>query len=207
MRLHSRTAAGGWRHAWGQGDFPFYVVQLPGFGAVSEDAVDSAWAEMREAQTAALDLSNTGLICTIDLGEPGNVHPRNKSEVGVRLLRIALANTYGLDVDYSGPNFLSAAVEGNRIRVRFSDTGTGLAARDGGPLRGFSLAGEDRVFHKAIARIDGETVGVESEEVPNPVAVRYAWASTPVCNLVGASGLPAWPLRSDTWPGITTQAR
>ena len=198
---------GSWRGAWGQGEFPFYVVQLPGYGAVSEAAVDSAWAEMREAQTAALDLPNTGLVCTVDLGEPGNVHPGNKSDVGMRLSRLALAKTYGIDTEYSGPKFLLTTIEGNRIRVQFADPGTGLASSDGGPLRGFSVAGEDRVFRKAVALIDGDTIVVESPEVARPIAVRYAWASSPVCNLVGANGLPAWPFRSDSWPGITTQTR
>jgi sialate O-acetylesterase len=198
---------GSWRVAWGEGDFPFYVVQLPGFGPTGENAVDSAWAELREAQTAALDLPNTGIACTIDLGEPGNVHPRNKSEVGVRLSRIALAHTYGQDVEHSGPRFVSATVEGERIRVRFADAATGLTARDGGPLRGFSVAGEDRVFHRAEALIDGDTVVVASPEVLHPSAVRYAWGPSPVCNLAGANGLPAWPFRSDAWPGITANAR
>lgn len=198
---------GGWRRAWGQGDFPFYIVQLPGYGPVGENAEESEWAEMREAQAAALGLANTGLVCTVDLGEPGNVHPRNKSEVGIRLSQIALARTYGIDVEYSGPRFLSAAVEGNRMRVQFADIGTGVKSRDGGPLRGFSVAGEDRIFHKAIATIDGDTVVVESPEVRDPIAVRYAWAASPVCNLAGANGLPAWPFRSDTWPGKTTTSK
>jgi sialate O-acetylesterase len=198
---------GSWRRAWGRGDFPFYVVQLPGFGAVSEVAVDSAWAEMREAQSAVENVTNTGVVCTIDLGEPGNVHPRNKSEVGFRLSLLALDRLYGIHTDYSGPKFQDAAVEENRIRVRFADPTAGLASRDGGPLRGFSLAGEDRVFHQATALIDGDTIVVESAEVAKPAAVRYCWASSPVCNLAGTNGLPAWPFRSDTWPGITTQSR
>jgi sialate O-acetylesterase len=198
---------GSWRRAWGQGDFPFYIVQLPGYGPVSEVAVDSAWAEMREAQTAALEIANTGLVCTIDLGEPGNVHPRNKAEVGVRLAQLALDRTYRIDADHSGPKFKSATIEGDRIRVKFTDLWMGLASNDGKPLIGFSLAGEDRVFKKAAAVIDGDTIVVQSPEVPRPLAVRYAWASSPVCNLVGANGLPAWPFRSDDWPGITTEGR
>ncbi len=198
---------GGWRRAWGQGDFPFYIVQLPGYGPVSENAEQSEWAELREAQAAALALPNTGLVCTIDLGEPRNVHPRNKSEVGVRLYQLALARTYGIDVEYAGPRFLSAKAEGNRMRVQFADIGTGLKSIDGGPLRGFAVAGEDRAFHKATALIDGDTVVVESPEVPEPISVRYAWAASPSCNLAGANGMPAWPFRSDTWPGKTDTAR
>ena len=196
-----------WRAAWQQDDFPFLVVQLPNYGQRQADPSESEWAELREAQLRTLGVPGTGLAVTIDLGEANNVHPKNKKPVGLRLARWALTEVYGGEGARSGPLFEGAAVEGAAIHVRFSDVGGGLVAMDGKPLRGFALAGADKKFYWADARIEGKTVVVSSSRVPTPVAVRYAWAANPDCNLGNKEGLPASPFRSDDWPGRTVYAR
>jgi sialate O-acetylesterase len=193
-----------WREAWGQGDFYFYFVQLANFMAVQTDPNEaSAWAELREAQTMTLSLPNTGMAVTIDIGEANDIHPKNKQDVGFRLAQWALAQIFKRDIVYSGPLYESMTVEGNKIRLRFKHVGSGLVARDGGELKGFAIAGEDRKFVWAKAQIDGDTVVVWADEVPKPVAVRYAWANNPVCNLYNKEGFPASPFRTDDWPGVT----
>jgi sialate O-acetylesterase len=186
-----------WRAGFGQGDIPFYFVQLANFG--DEDEVkDRGWARLREAQATALGLPNTGMAVTIDIGEAHNIHPRNKQELGRRLALIARANAYGLAPEASGPVFASANREGSAIRVRFTHAGDELAARDG-DVKALELAGADRVFHPATAVIDVDTLLVSSPEVADPVAVRYAWTNAPRANLYGDTGLPAVPFRSDSW--------
>jgi sialate O-acetylesterase len=143
---------------------------------------------------------------TIDVGEPNDVHPHRKAEVGQRLARLALGTTYKKPIVYSGPLYQSMAVEGNKIRIRFADTGGGMEAHGGGPLVGFAIAGADRQFHWAKATIDGVSVVVSSPEVPAPVAVRYAWGDSPRCNLFNNDGLPASPFRTDDWLGITAKS-
>jgi sialate O-acetylesterase len=192
-----------WRKDWGQGDFPFLFVQLANFRQVSDEPVESDWAELREAQTMTLSLPNTGMATIIDIGEADDIHPRNKQDVGRRLALWALAETYDQDVVYSGPLYESMKIEDGKIRVRFDHVGSGLVARGGGELKGFAVAGPDRDFVWADAEIDGNTVVVCSERVENPVAVRYAWADNPVCNLYNKEGLPASPFRTDDWPGVT----
>jgi len=187
-----------WRARWGQGDFPFYFVQLANYMAQHDVPTDTDWAWLREAQTMTLALPNTGMAVAIDVGEADDIHPRNKQDVGYRLALNALAGTYGLDVVFAGPLFRSMAVEGNAIRLHFDHVGGGLVAR-GDELTGFAVAGDDRGFAWADARLDGDTVVVSSPEVPTPVAVRYSWADNPVCNLYNAEGLPASPFRTDTW--------
>jgi len=195
----------GWRIARNQQDMPFLIVQLPNHGAIPEQPGDSAWAELREAQLMTLrSVPNTGLAVTIDIGDPKDVHPHRKAEVGDRLARWALANTYQQKLVYSGPLYDSMQVEGSAARIRFTHIGTGLLAKDG-PLRGFAIAGADRKFHWASATIEGDSVVVRTSEVPAPVAVRYAWGDSPECNLFNREGLPASPFRTDTWPGITGQ--
>jgi len=204
-----------WRRARGE-DFPFYFVQLPNFGPLAKGPGDSEWAELREAQAVALALPNTGMAVTIDIGETENLHPRNKQDVGLRLALWALAKTYGQKLAYSGPLYKTMKVEGNRIRLTFDKIGGGLEAKGGSPkdsgslgndkktVWGFTIAGADKKFLYAEAVLDGNTVLVSSSQVPNPVAVRYAWADNPEgCNLSNKEGLPASPFRTDTWPRIT----
>ncbi len=198
----------GWRRAWGLGDFPFLIVQLPNYGKASAEPSASAWAELREAQwMAAQSTPNSALAVTIDLGEADNVHPSRKEPVGHRLALKALSSVYGREIVASGPVYESIELEGGVARIRFQQTTGGLAARDGSRLKGFAVAGADRKFVWADATIEGDTVLVRSAAVPNPVAVRYGWANDPECNLTNGAGLPAAPFRTDGWPGITEQNR
>ncbi len=192
-----------WRKAWGLGDFPFYFVQLANYMARKDQPSDSQWAELREAQQMTLSLPYTGMAVIIDVGDANNIHPTDKQTVGKRLALIALAHDYGQDVEDSGPVYTSMAVEDNQIRLHFDHVDSGLVAK-GGALTGFAVAGADRQFHWAEAEIDGRTVVVKSDEVTKPVAVRYAWADNPACNLYNGAGLPASPFRTDNWPGLTS---
>lgn len=186
-----------WRCLWGM-EFPFYIVQLANFMPRQAEPGDSLWAEMREAQRlCAAAIPGSGLAVTIDAGEEGDIHPADKRTVGERLARLALAGVYGEPVVASGPLLAGYAVEGARIRLRFTHA-EGLRAR--GALEGFAVAGEDRVFRWAEARIEGETVFVSHPAVSAPVAVRYGWQDNPPCSLENAAGLPASPFRTDGWP-------
>ncbi len=192
-----------WRLASHQDQMQFLTVQLPNHGAIPSQPSESAWAELREAQLLTLNrLPSTGLAVTIDAGDPKDIHPHRKAEVGQRLALWALGTTYKQPIVYSGPLYQSMTVEGSKIRVRFTHTGSGLEAKDGAP-RGFAVAGADRKFHWASAVIEGDSAVVFSPDVAAPVAVRYAWADSPECNLFNAAGLPASPFRTDDWPGIT----
>jgi sialate O-acetylesterase len=182
-----------WRARWGQGDFPFLWVQLANFENNGE------WAEIREAQTMTLHLANTGQAVTTDIGEAKDIHPKNKQDVGLRLALAARAIAYGEKLVYSGPLYRQAVNEGGAIRVYFDHVGGGLAARGGGVLTGFLVAGADKKFVPAEAKVVGTTVVVTSNDVARPMYVRYAWGGNPDCNLVNAEGLPASPFRSDTW--------
>lgn len=194
-----------WRRHWGY-DFPFYLVQLANFMAVQQEAEESEWAELREAQQKTLRVENTGMAVAIDIGEAADIHPKNKPEVGRRLALQALASTYGKKVVSSGPLYEGYTIEDDRIRIRFSHTEQGLTTSDAEDPTGFYIAGADRQFHKAQALIDGNTVVVFSPEVPCPVAVRYGWANNPVVNLQNGAGLPAGPFRTDCWPRSNGQA-
>jgi sialate O-acetylesterase len=186
-----------WRRAWAQGDFPFYFVQLANYMARQEQPIESQWAELREAQTMALALPNTGMAVAIDIGEAGDIHPRNKMDVGLRLTLHALHGTYGhSDVIPSGPLFRSAKREGSSLRLSFDHIGGGLVCQ-GDALRGFSIAGEDGHFVWAEATIDGEDILVSSPEIAAPQSARYGWADNPEVNLYNKAGLPASPFRSD----------
>lgn len=198
---------GAWRKAWGQGDFPFLFVQLSSWEAGQRQPYRSTWAELREAQTMTLALPATGMAVTTDIGDPKDIHPRNKQEVGRRLALAARALVHGEKIPYSGPMYAAMVVEGDKIRIRFKHTDGGLAVRGEGPLKGFAIAGEDQEFIAAVAVIDGDTVVVRSEKVAHPVAVRYAWADVPDDNLVNGAGLPASPFRTDEWPGLTANER
>lgn len=212
-RLLFPTLVESWRQDWEQGDFPFYFVQLANFMAPRPQPGNSSWAEIREAQSqAALQLRNVGRAVAIDVGETADVHPKDKKPVGERLALLALARTYGVDVVCDGPEFRSMRVDGNRVVLTFDNIAGGLkiganAQSDDAELRGFAVAGADRKFYWAKAEIDGETVVVSAPEVERPVAVRYAWADNPICNLTNGAGLPASPFRSDVWPGVTVDAR
>jgi sialate O-acetylesterase len=193
----------GWRKNFAEPDLPFLIVQLPDLGQ-SPELGDSVWAELRDAQLHTLkSVPNTGLAVTIDVGDPKNLHPPRKMEIGQRLALWALATTYGRKIVYSGPIYDSMKIAGNTIRVRFRSVGDGLEAH-GDALKGFSIAGADRRFHWADARIDGGEIVVSSVDVSQPVAVRYAWAGSPECNLYNKNGLPASPFRTDDWPGQST---
>jgi sialate O-acetylesterase len=196
-----------WRADWGQGDFPFLFVQLANFMAVKGEPSESAWAELREAQLMTLALPNTGMAVIIDIGEANDIHPKNKQDVGKRLALWALAKTYGKKLVHSGPIYKSMEVGGNKVILHFEHVGGGLVAGGGEPLKGFAIAGADRQFVWADARIDGDTVAVNSDKVAEPVAVRYAWADNPVCNLYNKEGLPASPFRTDDWPGTTVDKK
>ena len=173
-----------WRNRWGQGDFPFYIVQLPALQNISNNP------RIREAQAAVLSLPNTGMAVTIDIGDPKDVHPHNKAPLGERLTKIAMANVYGGKEEFSGPMYDSMTMEGNTIRLKFTHQGGGLVAK-GGPLKWFQIAGEDQKFVEAQAKIDGDTILVSSPAVAAPVAVRYAWDNYPEgANLYNAADLP-----------------
>jgi sialate O-acetylesterase len=192
-----------WRSAWGL-EFPFYFVQLANWHASKALPDESDWAELREAQTMTLREPQTGMAVIIDIGDENDIHPRNKLDVGRRLAAWALAGTYGQKMVPSGPLFDRYTVEGDKVRIRFK-YGNGLKTIDGGPVKGFAIAGEDRRFVWADARIDGDIVIVSSPTVQKPVAVRYGWADNPIANLYNNAGLPASPFRTDDWPGVTAK--
>ena len=182
-----------WRREWGIGAFPFLFVQLANYGRVPEE---STWPELREAQAMALGLANTGMAVTIDIGNPTDIHPRNKQDVGLRLALAARAIAYGEhDLTYSGPIFRQATRDASGLRLWFDHVGGGLEAR-GGQLEGFQVAGRDGKFVAAQASISGNTVLVSSAEVKHPVRARYAWAADAKGNLVNDAGLPASPFQT-----------
>jgi sialate O-acetylesterase len=197
-----------WRTVWKQGSFPFYWVQLADFKDESAEPQESAWAELREAQTMAMEkLPNTGQAVIVDLGEADDIHPVNKQDVGLRLARWALARDYGLKIPHESPRFQSFQKDGNKIVVSFRgqrEPEAALQTFEGAPATGFAIAGQDQRFVWAQARIVRRNrVEVWSDEVSDPVAVRYAWGDNPVCNLQNRVGLPVTPFRTDDWPGVT----
>jgi sialate O-acetylesterase len=179
-----------WRREWAIGDFPFLYVQISNFKSTpAED-----WAILREQQRQTLEMENTAMAVTIDIGNPDDVHPTDKVDVALRMARAARALTYDEKVEYFGPDFRQATPEGASIRAWF-DHAKGLTAK-GGELTGFEVAGADGKFAPATAKIDGETIIASSPDVPAPVSVRYGWANSPQCNLFNAEGLPASPFTS-----------
>lgn len=197
------TMINDWRIRWQQGYLPFLYVQLANYKKPQSEPMESEWAELREAQTLTLSQPNTGMACIIDLGEEKTIHPLNKQEVGHRLALLADKISYGKNVTASGPMFKNYHITGNQIQIDFTKTGSGLTTSDNKTLREFTIAGSDKKFYRATARISGNEVIVSSDKVANPVAVRYAWADNPDCNLTNAEGLPAVPFRTDNWKGIT----
>ncbi len=184
---------GDWRKQWQEGNFPFLFVQISAFTSVPQED----WAVIREAQRRTLSVANTAMAVTIDIGNPTNVHPADKQDVGHRLALAALALAYGEQIEYSGPLYRQAAVNDHAMQIWFSHTTGGLFVKDGGPLKGFEIAGPDHTFVPAMARIDGDTVLVSSPDVPNPAYVRYGWANYPIVNLVNGAGLPASPFTTE----------
>lgn len=197
-----------WRQTFGQGDFPFYIVSLPAFMTRSDTPVNGdEWAETRDSQAiAAAEVPNSCLAVTIDTGEANSIHPREKKPVGDRLALCALARQYHEKVAYQGPTFRKAKVEKGKIKIAFAHADGGLVVK-GDKLGEFSIAGADRKWYWADAKIDGNSVVVESPQVPKPVAVRYAWQSNPLATLFNGAGLPAVPFRTDDWPELTQNAR
>ncbi|WP_436714677.1 sialate O-acetylesterase [Roseiconus lacunae] len=198
-----------WRDEWKQDDFSFYWVQLADYKSERSEPTDSQWAELREAQTMTMSkLENTGEAVIIDLGEASDIHPKNKQDVGKRLARWALAKNYGYDIPYQSPTYESMSVKGNLVTLKFEHVGGGLDTFDVNEPIGFTIAGEDQQFVKAHAKITGkDTIVVSSDQVANPVAVRYAWADNPICNVQSVEGLPMTPFRTDDWKGITADAK
>ena len=193
-----------WRKEWGQGDFSFYWVQLADYRAEKPAPGESDWAELRETQTKTLKLPNTGQAVIIDLGEGRDIHPRNKYDVASRLVRWALVKDYGLTFPYRSPELKSANFSGKTATVTLDCFGSSLRAFDVQEVKGFAICGADRVWHWAEAKIVGrDQVEVSSDKVAAPVAVRYAWADNPVCNLYSADGLPVTPFRTDDFEMTT----
>lgn len=198
--LQMKTMISNWRKIWGAGDFAFLFVQLPNFMAPQKSPSEmSGWPLIREQFVKTLAVPNTGMAVTIDIGEEKDIHPKNKQDVGKRLAQWALAKTYGKDVVACGPLYKSMKQEDGKIVVEF-DYAAGRLVSKGDTLKGFAIAGEDKTFVWAEAKIEGDKVVVSSPKVKSPVAVRYAWANNPECNLFNQAGLPASPFRTDDWP-------
>jgi len=197
-----------WRKKWDQGDFPFYFVQLSSFDEFGGNSnIGSRWAELREAQQYTLEnVSNTGMAVTIDIGDAKDIHPTNKQDVGRRLAAIALNKNYNQKIIYSGPKYESIEKKDSKIILNFTDIGSGLMTPDRyGYLKGFEIAGKDKVFHYAKAFILNDKVIVFSDQVENPVAVHYGWADDASdCNLYNNEKFPAMPFRTDNWNSITS---
>ncbi len=198
--LQLETLIADWRARFNQGDFPFFFVQLPNYMKPQQQPSEfTGWVMVREGMLNTLAVPNTGMAITIDVGEEKDIHPKNKQAVGLRLALWALATVYGEECVYCGPLCTAVLFEDDAMVVQFDHAGDGLKTSDGGPVKGFAIAGSDQKFVWADARIDGDRVIVSSKDVKNPVAVRYAWANNPEVNLVNSAGLPASPFRTDEW--------
>jgi sialate O-acetylesterase len=193
------TLISSWRRAWQIEEMPFLYVQLANYMQRHEQPTDTNWARLREAQLETLELPHTGMAVTIDIGESADIHPKNKQDVGLRLALWAEATVYYRDQPYSGPLPSGFQVEDGRVRLTLRNS-EDLKASDGGKIKGFAIAGEDRKYYWADVEIQGDHVLVSSPQVPNPVAVRYGWDDDPDCNLINSTGLPASPFRTDDWP-------
>ncbi|GAA4447628.1 sialate O-acetylesterase [Nibrella saemangeumensis] len=202
-----------WRNKWGTNgrtsDFSFYFVQLSSYGGNQSSNQGSGWAELREAQTMTLQVPKTGMAVTTDVGNPKDIHPTNKQDVGHRLAVIALKQDYGQNIPYSSPMYEGVSFQGDKAFISFKHADGGLMVKDKyGYLKGFEIAGDDKVFYYAKAEIQGDKVVVSHLKVPKPVAVRYAWTDSPdEANLYNGAGFPANPFRTDTWPEVTRNAK
>lgn len=187
-----------WRNKWQQPNAPFLYVQLPGFMDYNYLPSESNWAMLRESQLKSLSVTNTGMAVAIDLGDWNDIHPDNKKDVGERLALIAEKLSYGEDIVYSGPVYQSETINGNKITISFTNTGSGLITNDSEELSEFAIAGADKKFAWAKAKIEGDKIIVWNDDISNPMYVRYAWADNPVNpNLYNKEGLPASPFRTD----------
>jgi sialate O-acetylesterase len=197
-----------WRAAWNDPKLPFLFVQLPNFGdkAAKPALGEGGWAELREAQALALREPKTAMAVTLDIGDAGDIHPREKQEVGRRLALAALKVVYAREIIASGPTYAAALRDGAAIKVRFTNVASGLTTSDGAPPRGFLIAGADRVWKQADARIEGGAVIVSNAEVAEPVAVRYGWGNDPPNTLRNQADLPAAPFRTDDWAPTSVTA-
>lgn len=195
-----------WRTKWEIGDFPFYFVQLASYMPVQDEPNESEWAELREAQAFALQLPNTGMAVTTDIGNTDDVHPRNKKDVGIRLALHALKNDYGKDIFADGPIFGDAEFSGRQVIIHFMNPEVGFEPK-GKSLKGFAVAGKDKVFHWAKAKIVKNSVIVWNPKVQKPASVRYNWADNPLGRLTNSDGILAPPFRSDNWPGLTVDKK
>jgi len=197
-----------WRQHFKQGDFPFLFVQLATYGSVAANSKNgSNWAELREAQTMTLSLPHTGMAITTDIGNPADIHPKNKQDVGKRLAAIALNDVYQQAGESNGPMYQSMKVEGNKVMVTFTHTGTGWLVKDKyGYIKGFEIASADKQFHYAKAMVAGDKIIVYAEDVAQPVAVRYNWVDDATeGNLFNKEQFPAAPFRTDDWEGVTAK--
>jgi sialate O-acetylesterase len=188
----------GWRQDWGIGRFPFFFAQLPNWNN-GDDASHESWAFFREGQANTLKVPNTGMAVTIDIGEAGNIHPKNKQEAGRRLALLAQAKVYHQEVISQGPQYWKIEPNGAHIKIYSHHADGGLVAH-GDVLKGFTIAGVDKGWQPAEARIDGDAVIVLSRGLSQPTAVRYGWANNPNGNLFNGAGLPGSPFRTDHWP-------
>ncbi len=198
--LQLETMVKDWRAHWGQGDFPFCWVQLPGFHKLQTAAVEnkSGWALVREGMLKALSLPNTGMAIAVDLGDAKDLHPKNKQDVGKRLAAWVLAKIYGKNITASGPLPAGYEIHDDEVVISFNYADGGSSARNG-QLKGFAIAGPNKKWFKAKARIEGDKVTVSCLRVKHPIAVRYGWADNPDCNLYNGKGLPASPFRTDNF--------
>jgi sialate O-acetylesterase len=197
-----------WRQHFKQADFPFLFVQLSTFGSADDNSnKGSDWAELREAQAMTLSLSNTGMAVTTDIGNPTDIHPKNKQDVGIRLADIALHDVYKQPGEYMGPMYKSMKTEGNKIVLTFTHTGSGLMAKENNAnLNGFEIAGADKKFYAAKAVISGDKIIVSADGISQPAAVRYNWANDASAgNLYNKEQFPGTPFRTDSWEGITVK--
>jgi sialate O-acetylesterase len=192
-----------WRNAWKDQDIFFIQTQLANFQPRYDSPRENAWAELRESQffSAKAD-KKCGMAVTIDIGDPATIHPANKQDVGKRLALQALHLVYGTDIPFEGPVYKSMKIENGKIRISFDSVFGGLVAR-GDSLKGFAIAGADKKFVWAEAKIAGNDVIVWSDKIQNPISVRYGWDINPNLNLYNSEGLPACPFRTDSWDGIT----
>ncbi len=198
------TMIADWRSAWGvknPRDFAFYLVQLANFRAEKPEPADSEWAELREAQTMTALMPGNGQALAVDIGEAGDIHPKNKRAVGMRLAFLALSQTYGQHIEYSGPTFAAMTREDKKIRLKFANA-EGLMSKTY-PIPGFAIAGADQKWKWANASIEGNEIVVWNDAIADPIAVRYAWADNPKATIYNNANLPAVPFRTDIWPGMT----